>query len=112
MIPAEQRACSVADEQHAADFYGCRNAGGAADAFELIEAELQTEGEEQEDDADFGPGVDIRAVCYGRKKVEVWSCDEAGDDITKDQRLVNLFKKNRSDTGDEQNHAQVGDDSW
>ena len=112
MVPAEQRACSVADEQHAADFDGCCNAGSAADAFELIKAELQAEGKEQEDNADFGPGVDICAVCYGRKKVEVWSCDEAGDDITKNQGLVYLFKKNRSDTGDEQNHAQVGDNSW
>ena len=42
MIPAEQRACSVADEQHAADFDSRRDTGGAADAFELIEAELQT----------------------------------------------------------------------
>ena len=105
MAPADELAHGIARAEHTDDNDGRGNERRAADFFELIEAELQTEGEEQENYADFGPGVDVRAVGNRGKKVEVRTGDETGDDVAEYERLINFFEKNGRHTGDEQNHG-------
>lgn len=110
MAPADELADGVARAEHTNDDNGRGDEGRAADLFELIKAEFQTEGEEQKDNADFRPGADVRVVSNRGKEVKVRAGDEAGNDVAEDERLIDFFKQNRRDTGDEQYHRQVTDD--
>ena len=53
----------------------------------------------------------IGIIRDGRKKVEVRSGDKAGHDVAQHEWLVNFFEKNGRNTGHQQNHGQVTDDS-
>ena len=68
MVPTEQHTGEVAHGQHTADFYRGGNEGCTAYAFQLVKAELQSQCEQQEDNTDFGPGVDVGlSVIVGKK---------------------------------------------
>ena len=94
MVPSEQCTGEVAHGQHAADFYCGGDEGGTAYAFQLVKAELQSQREQQEDNTDFGPGVDIGLICNRREEVEMRTGDEAGNNVAKYQRLIDFLEKN------------------
>ncbi len=105
MIPAQQRTGEVAHGQHAAYFYRSGDKGCTAYAFQLVKAELQSQREQQKDNTDFRPGVDIGLIGNRREEVEVRAGDEAGNNVTKHQRLINFLEKNSRDAGYKQNHC-------
>ena len=105
MVPTQQRTGEVAHGQHAAYFYRGGDEGCTAYAFQLVKAELQSQREQQEDNADFRPGVDVGLIGNRREEVEVRTGDEAGNNVTKHQRLINFLEKNSRDTGYKQNHC-------
>ena len=105
MVPAEQRTGEVAHGQHTADFYRGGDEGGTAYAFQLVKAELQSQREQQEDNADFGPGVDVGLIGNRWEEVEMRTGDEAGNNVAKHQRLIDFLEKNCCDAGYEQNHC-------
>lgn len=110
MAPANELADGVARAEHTDDDNGRGDKRCAANLLELIKAELQAEGEEQKDNADFRPGADIRVISNRGEEVEIRAGDEAGNDVAEDERLINFFEQNRRDAGNEQYHRQVTDD--
>ena len=81
----------VACDEHADAHEACRDERAAAHLEQLLEAELQAEGEEQEDDADLGPLLHgFRAG--DAEEPQVRSHDEARDDVAQDERLLERFR--------------------
>lgn len=110
MAPADELADGVACTEHPDDNNGRSDEGCAANLFELIKAELQTEGEEQKNNADFRPGADVGIISNRGEEVEIRAGDEAGNDVAENKRLIDFLKQNRRDAGDEQYHCEVTDD--
>ena len=96
----------VAQHKHThADAAGC-DERGAAHFQQLLETEFESQGEQQEDDADFGP---LLHGFRGRdaEQAQVRAHNETGDDIAQDERLFERLGDNGKDAGGDQDNGQV-----
>ena len=66
--------------------------GRYAHLHNLLEGEVQTQGEEQEHHANVGPGLDVGIVDYRHGVWHVRTYDEACHDVAKDKRLLELLE--------------------
>ena len=107
MIPAEQRTGEVAHGQHAAYFYRSGDEGCTAYAFQLVKAELQSQREKQEDDADLSPQVDVRHIGNSLEQ-EIAAAQKAGYDIAQHDGLLESFEKERRDSRHGEDQRQIG----
>ena len=98
-----------ADDEHADAFDPGHGHGTAADLEQLLEAELQPQGEEQEDDADLRPLVDgLGAGQFDQS--QMGPDHESGDDVAEDQRLLEGFGKDGEEAGRDEDDGEVLDE--
>ena len=75
---------------------------------QLAERELQSHGEEEEDDAYVGPYLDVRGIGDGGKETDCGSRDEACHDVAQDDRLFEPLEQDRDAACHDQYRAQIG----
>ena len=94
----------LGDERHFSP-YTARCYG--ADLRQFFQAELQTQDEEQEDDAELGQGFDVVLVADQRKGRRVWPDNDPRENVTKHHRLLQLAKHHRDECGNDHDDGQV-----
>ena len=82
---------------HTCDYDQSRYHGGAPGIKELLEAELETEREEENDDTYLSPEVDVFLGSDGGKILEMWAREKTRDDVAEDDRLFNPLEQNGYD---------------
>ena len=107
LSPAEGRTYQVPQHHHSEDDGEGGDDGRAARLHDFLEAELQAQGKEQEDDADIRPHVDAGGVNHRRGEGKMGTGDESGDDVAQHKRLFELLEDERHDTGADENQRQV-----
>src|SRR5690606_29553079 len=84
--PAECLADTEADADGGEHLDVAADEGDGADAQHVAEGELDADGEHQQDDADLGELLDGEFVDFDAGNI--WSEDEPGEDVAKDERLA------------------------
>ena len=96
----------IAQHEHSHAHAARRDERAAAHFEQLLEAEFESQGEEQEDDTNFGPLVH-RLYGGDAEQTQVRPHDETCYDITQDQRLLECFGYDGKESGRNQDDGQV-----
>ena len=97
---------------HAADNDQCGDNSRAACIDELLEAEFQTEGEEEHHDAYLGPVFDIAFGCDGGDVFEIGAGKESGHNVAEHHGLFEPFEEEGGDGSEYENEGEVGDKAF
>ena len=103
--PAEEPSDHVSQPNHDAGLEDGRQARGRTDSHQLAEAELEAEREHQQDHAELGQRLDNDAVRDERDR-HVRPDDQAGDDVSEDDRLAEPLEQDGGDRGDAEDDRQ------
>ena len=106
-IQPEGRTDHVADEHHADQHRGGAHRGRAADLHQLLDAEVQSEVEEQEDDADLAPCVDARDLAHRRQYLDGRPRQHARQQVAQYERLFEPFEKQGGQARSNENNDQI-----
>ena len=88
--PVQHASGHKAGAHHPGDDHHRRHQRGAAHLHQFIEAELEPERKEQEDDADLGPDIHVIHVRHPFEQ-EIPAAKESGDDVAQHDRLFQFF---------------------
>ena len=105
--PAEPASRRVADADQHGDFQQGGQHRGAAHLLELAQAELQPQGEEEEDDAQFGQGADGLLVLDEGHGAEMGADEQARQDVADHHRLAQAVADHRHQAGGQHHHGEV-----
>ena len=105
--PSECVANYDAHDEHAYAVGGAGDQGAASDFQEALEAEFETQGEEQEDYSDFGPLVYGFGAGDIGEEVQVGTDQESGDYISQDKRLLERPGYHRKDSCRDEDQRKV-----
>ena len=105
--PAEQLAGHEPGAHHPRDDDQRGQQRRAAHVDELLEADLQSQREKQEDDADLSPQVDVRHIGNSLEQ-EIAAAQKAGYDIAQHDGLLESFEKERRDSRHGEDQRQIG----
>jgi hypothetical protein len=97
----------VADKNHQDDLERGRDEGRGADLLELAQAEFQAQREHEENDAEFGEGLDrilMGDECKGRG---VRPDEHPSQDVAEHGGLLDLSKQHGHDRGGDHDHGKV-----
>ena len=108
LAPPEGRTHRHAQQDHAEDHRARRDHCRAAHLDDLLEAELQPQGEEQEHHADVRPHLHAGALHHRGREGHVRAGQEAGHDVAQHQRLLQPLEDQRHDARAEQDQGEVG----
>ena len=107
---AHDVSCRVSYEYHAADNGHRGYHSGQTYVHQLLEAEAQSHREEEENDTDVAPRLDVGHVGYGGKQGDGGPGQQAGHDIAQNDRLLQPLEYDRHDARDDEYDGQVGND--
>ena len=105
--PVQHASGHKAGAHHPGDDHHRRHQRRAAHLHQFIEAELEPERKEQEDDADLGPDIHVIHVRHPFEQ-EIPAAKESGDDVAQHDRLFQFFEQQCNDTRHAQNQREVG----
>ena len=104
--PAEQAAERGAEQDRQRHLDRRPDEGNPPDRLELLERELQAEGEQQERDADLGQQLDVVGVGDGPAN-RVRTDEHAGQDVAEDQRLAQRLGDETADQAGHDDDREV-----
>ena len=106
-IQPEGRAYHIADEHHADQHRGGAHRGRAPDLHQLLDAEVQPEVEEQEDDADLAPCVDARDLAHRRQHLDGRPRQHTRQQVAQHDGLFEPFEKQGGQARSNKNNDQI-----
>ena len=98
-----------ADEEHDGQLGEGGDGARGAHLLQLLDAELQAQGEHEEDDADVAPDVYVGRVGHGGEPLEVGPDEETGQDVAQHQGLLEPLEDDRDDAGGDEDDSEVGE---
>ena len=108
--PAQGETRGVAERHHAHHHRDGADDGRAAHLHQLLEAEVEPQGEEQEDHADVGPGVDALHVGHRRDLLHGGAGQDAGHDVAQHDGLLQLLEQQGEHPGGYEDDRQIDDE--
>ena len=107
VLPSEPGTNLVTEEEHQSGFQRGDDEGGETDLPDLAEVEFQPDVEEQEHDADFRQGLHTFLRRDQGMRQDVGSDQHAGDDVTEDDRLLELAEDDSHHAGHQHDHREI-----
>ena len=89
----------ITQKHHPAYDYDRGDKRRDADVHQFAERETQPHGEEQENNADVAPYLDVCRVGNRREKGYMWPGHDAGHDISEDDGLFDPAEEDRDESG-------------